>query len=250
MVKNLKRIEKAWLPISQFSGHSWFLNRKSIYNPGSTVKFRKAPKCFGRGEEACCQRGCVASPRGTGFADVDAAIEVCKLQFGAAAVDCGVHGLVDLDEVFAAVAAPILDDLLRRGNLNVHVEITENLPAIGLKAEVGFQIGGKRNVNVAVQRTEGHGLLGIHARKSSQKAPVQGMRDGAARDIVQGDGAIHVVDIQFAVHASDHDVSGVHGTQLEGSVNGNGNGQVDGAHERFGGDAHFVVFFFHGKARS
>src|SRR5204862_5449542 len=49
MVKNLKRIEKAWLPISQFSGHSWFLNRKSIYNPGSTVKFRKALKC--RSEE-------------------------------------------------------------------------------------------------------------------------------------------------------------------------------------------------------
>src|SRR5437879_13127433 len=76
------------------------------------------------------------------------------------------------------------------------------------------------------------------------------MRDGAARDIVQGDGAIHVVDVQFAVHASDHDVSGVQGTQLEGSMNGNGNGQVDGAHERIAGDAHFVVFFFHGKARS
>src|SRR6476661_6965481 len=43
---------------------------------------------------------------------------------------------------------------------------------------------------------------------------------------------------------------GVHGTQLEGSVIGNGNGQVDGARERIGGDAHFVVFFFHGKVRS
>ena len=64
----------------------------------------------------------MASPRGTGFADVDAAIEVCKLQFGAAAVDCGVDGLVDLDEVFAAVASPILDDLLRRGSLNLDVQ--------------------------------------------------------------------------------------------------------------------------------
>src|SRR5207244_12296872 len=122
-----------------------------------------------------------------GVVAVETAIEVCTLHFGAAAVDCGVHGLVDLDEVFAAVAAPVLDDLLRCGSLNLDVEITENLPAIGLKAEVGFQIGGKRNVNVAVQRTEGHGLLGIHARESSQKAPVQGMRDGAARDVVQGD---------------------------------------------------------------
>src|SRR2546430_16756985 len=158
-----------------------------MYNADSTVKSRKALKCFGRGEEACCQRGCVAAPRGSGFADGDAAIEVCKLQFGAAAVDCGVDGLVDLDEVFAAVASPVLDDLLRRGSRNLDVEITENLSAIGLKAEVGFQIGGKCNVNVAVQRTEGHGLLGIHSRESSQKAPVQGMRDGAARDVVQGD---------------------------------------------------------------
>src|SRR5947207_5865292 len=248
MVKNLKRIEKAWLPISQFSGHSWFLNRKSIYNPGSTVKFRKALKCFGRGEEACCQRGCVASPRGTGFADVDAAIEVCKLQVGAAAGDCGVDGLVDLDKVFAAVASTILDDLLRRRSLNLHVEITENLSAIGLKVEVGFQIGGKCNVNVAVQRAEGHGFLGIHARESSQKAPVQGMRYGAARDVVQRDGAIHIVDIQFAVHAGDHDVSTIHGAQFERGVNGNGNSEVDGAHDRIGGDADFVVFFFDGKA--
>src|SRR5882724_8216589 len=79
-----------------------------------------------------------ASPRGAGFADVDAAIEVCKLQFGAAAVDCGVDGLVDLDKVFATTAAPILDGLLRRGSLNLDVEITENLSAIGLKAEIGF----------------------------------------------------------------------------------------------------------------
>jgi len=191
-----------------------------MYNADSTVKSRKALKCFGRGEEACCQRGCVASPRGTGFADVDAAIEVCKLHFGAAAVDCGVDGLVDLDKVFAAVASPILDDLLRRGSLKLDVEITENLSAIGLKADVGFQIGGKCNVNVAVQRAEGHGLLGIHARKSSQKAPVQGMRYGAARDVVQRDGAIHIVDIQFAVHAGDHNVSTIHGAQFERGVNG------------------------------
>jgi hypothetical protein len=98
------------------------------------------------------ESGCVGSPRGAGFADVDAAIEVCKLKFGAAAVDCGVDGLVDLDKVFAAVAAPIFDGLLRRGSLNLDVEITENLSAIGLKAEVGFQIGWTRNVNVAVQR--------------------------------------------------------------------------------------------------
>src|SRR2546430_9286352 len=125
-----------------------------MYNADSTVKSRKALKCFGRGEEACCQRGCVAAPRGSGFADGDAAIEVCKLQFGAAAVDCGVDGLVDLDEVFATVAAPILDDLLRRGGLNLHIEITENLSAIGLKAEGGFQIGGESKRQVARPRNE------------------------------------------------------------------------------------------------
>src|SRR2546421_2122234 len=130
-----------------------------MYNADSTVKSRKALKCFGRGEEACCQRGCVASPRGTGFADVDAAIEVCKLQFGAAAVDCGVDGLVDLDKVFAAVASPILDDLLRRGSLKLDVEITENLSAIGLKADVGFQIGGETKSKFALQKNRRHRVL-------------------------------------------------------------------------------------------
>src|SRR5256885_15821880 len=108
----------------------------------------------------CCQRGCVASPRGTGFADVDAAIEVCKLQFLAAAVDCGVDGLVDLDKVFATVAAPILDDLLWRGSLNLDVKITENLAAIGLKAKVGFQIGGekKNKIGALKKKTKKGGL--------------------------------------------------------------------------------------------
>src|SRR2546429_6341295 len=100
-----------------------------MYNADSTVKSRKALKCFGRGEEACCQRGCVASPRGTGFADVDAAIEVCKLQFGAAAVDCGVDGLVDLDKGFGPVAPPLLDGLLRRGSLNPDLRKPEKPPA-------------------------------------------------------------------------------------------------------------------------
>src|SRR2546430_16096759 len=98
-----------------------------MYNADSTVKSRKALTCFGRGEEACCQRGCVASPRGTGFADVDAAIEVCKLHFGAAAVDCGVDGLVDLDKGFVARASPILHELVLGGNPTPDVRITLKL---------------------------------------------------------------------------------------------------------------------------
>jgi hypothetical protein len=48
LVKNLKRIEKAWFPISQFSRIAGFGNLKSTNNPRSTIKFREALECFGR----------------------------------------------------------------------------------------------------------------------------------------------------------------------------------------------------------
>ena len=136
--------------------------------------------------------------------------------------------------------------MLRRGSLNLNVEIAENFAPIGFQAEVGFQIGGKGDVNVAVQRAEGHRLL-IDAIERNQNAPVQGMRDGAAGDVVQSNGAVHVVDVQLAVHACDHNVSGIYSAQLERSVNGNRNSEVDGAHVGIGGDAHLVVFLFDGK---
>ncbi|OLD82686.1 MAG: hypothetical protein AUF67_03200 [Acidobacteria bacterium 13_1_20CM_58_21] len=41
MVKSLKHIEKAWFPVSQFSPTAGFRNPKSMYNPGSTIKFRE-----------------------------------------------------------------------------------------------------------------------------------------------------------------------------------------------------------------
>jgi hypothetical protein len=43
MVKNLKRIEKAWVSGLAILSHRWFLNLKSMYNPGSTIKFRCGP---------------------------------------------------------------------------------------------------------------------------------------------------------------------------------------------------------------
>ncbi len=42
MVKNLKCIEKGLVSGLVISSHSCFLNLKSMYNPGSTIKFREA----------------------------------------------------------------------------------------------------------------------------------------------------------------------------------------------------------------
>ena len=42
MVKNLKRIEQAWFPVSYFFRTAAFGNLKSMYNPGSTIKFTEA----------------------------------------------------------------------------------------------------------------------------------------------------------------------------------------------------------------
>src|SRR5438105_9589569 len=55
--------------------------------------------------------------------------------------------------------AVIFNDLLRLRALHLNVEIGENLAAIRLQAEVGLQVGRKSDVDVAVQRAEGHGLL-------------------------------------------------------------------------------------------
>src|SRR6516225_2444384 len=95
--------------------------------------------------------GSCSSAGGAGFANVDAAIEIGELKFGAAAVNRAVDGLVDLHAIFAGVAPAIFDGLLYRRGQHLNVEIGEDLPAIGLKAEVGFQIGRKSNVDVAVQ---------------------------------------------------------------------------------------------------
>src|SRR5215469_16606782 len=66
---------------------------------------------------------CITGPSasGAGFADVDAAVEIRELVFGAAAIDGSVDRLVDLDLIFAAVLPAILDGLLRRGSLNLNI---------------------------------------------------------------------------------------------------------------------------------
>src|SRR5262249_30720386 len=161
-----------------------------------------------------------------GLADVDAAMEVGELQFGAAAVDGSVNRLVDLDAIFAAMPAAILDGLLRVGGLELNIEIAKDVSAIGLQAEVCFQVGGEGHINIAIQRTEGHGFL-IDTREGHQNAPIQSVRDGVTGDVVQRDRAVHVVDVQFAVHTGHHDVPAIHGAQLERSMHRNENRQVD-----------------------
>src|ERR1700726_2478860 len=78
------------------------------------------------------------SAQGTGFADVDLTVEVGKLEFGTAAVDGAADGFVDFHAVLAAMSAAVFDDRLRRGRLHLHVEIAEDIAAVGAQADIGF----------------------------------------------------------------------------------------------------------------
>src|SRR5213082_763151 len=89
------------------------------------------------------------SASSTSLADVDATVEIGELHFRAAAANSPVDGLVNLDNVFAAILPAILDGLLWRGSLNLYIEIAKDFSTIGLEAEVSLQIGGKGHVNVA-----------------------------------------------------------------------------------------------------
>jgi hypothetical protein len=72
-------------------------------------------------------------------------------------------------------------------------------------------------------------------------------RTKAAGNVVEGDGAVDVVDVELAIDPSDHDVAVIHGAQLERSVRGNGNSEINGPVIGFGIDTNLVVFFLDGE---
>ena len=176
------------------------------------------------------------------------ALEVGELDFGAAAVDGAVNGFVDLDAVLATFAAAIFDDGGGRGGAELDVEIAEDVAAVGANADVGFEVGGEGDVDIPVEGAEGHGLLRIDAEEIGADVAVEGVGDGAAGNVVQGDGAVDVVDVELAIDAGDYDVAVVDGAELERSVRGDGDGDVDGVRVGIGVDADVVVFFLNGEA--
>ncbi len=183
-----------------------------------------------------------------GFADVDLALEVGELDFGAAAVDGAVDGFVDLDAVLATLAAVVFDNGRGGSGAELDVEIAEDVAAVGANADVGFEVGGKRDVDISVEGAEGHGLLRIDARERGVDVAVEGVRHGAAGNVVEGDGAVDVVDVDFALDAGDDDIAIIDGAKLERGVHGHGDGEVDSTRVRFGVDADLVVFFLDGEA--
>src|SRR5229473_6271044 len=185
-----------------------------------------------------------------GFADVDLALEVGELDFGAAAVDGAVDGFVDLDAVLAAFAAAIFDGGLIGSSAELDVEIAENIAAVGADADIGFEVRGKGDVDVAIEGAEGHSLLRSHAHEIGADMAVQGVGYDAAGNVLEVHGAVDVVDVDFAIDAGDHDVAVIDGAKLERGVHGNGNGDLDGAHVGIGVDADLVVFFLDGEASS
>src|ERR1700686_4059940 len=121
-----------------------------------------------------------------GLADVDLALEVGELDFGAAAVDGAVDGFVDLDAVLAALAAAVFDDGRGGRGAELDVEIAEDVAAVGTNADVGFEVGGEGNVDIAVEGAEGHGLLRIDAEEGGVDVAIEGGGDGTAGNVVGG----------------------------------------------------------------
>src|SRR5258708_2570231 len=183
-----------------------------------------------------------------GFADVDLALEVGELDFGAAAVDGAVDGFVDLDAVLAAFAAAIFDGGLIGSSAELHVEIAEDVAAVGADADVGFEVGGKSDVDIAVEGAEGHGLLRSHAHEIGADMAVQGVGYDAAGNVLEVHGAVDIVDVDFAIDAGDHDIPIIDGAKLQRGVRGHGDGEVDGTRVGFRVDADLVVFFLDGEA--
>src|SRR5260370_1735966 len=184
-----------------------------------------------------------------GFADVNLALEVGELDFGAAAVDGAVDGFVDLDAVLAPLAAAVFDGGLIGSSAQLHGEIAEDVAAVGADADIGFEVSGEGDVDIAVEGAEGHGLLRSHAHEIGADMAVQGVGYDAAGNVLEVHGAVDVVDVDFAIDAGDDDVAIIDGAKLERGVHGNGDGEDDGTRARFGVDADLVVFFLDGKAR-
>src|ERR1700722_2929517 len=178
-----------------------------------------------------------------GFTDVDAAVEVGELHFRAATVDGAAHGFVDLHFVLAAMTAAVFDDGLRCLRRHVHIEIAEDVAVVGAEADVGFEVGGEGDVDVAVERAESHGLL-IDAREGDEEFPVERVRDGAAGDFVERDGAVYVVNVEFAIDARNYDVAVVDCAEMQRGVDGDLNYEIDRALDGVGADVDLVVFLF------
>ena len=86
-----------------------------------------------------------------GLSDVDIPIEILELDFLAASVDCPANIFIDLHTILAAFATIIFHGLLWSSRLHFHIKVTVNLAIISAQAHIGFQVGRKRDVNIAIE---------------------------------------------------------------------------------------------------
>src|SRR5690349_18707005 len=73
------------------------------------------------------------------------------------------------------------------------------------------------------------------------------MSHGAAAYVGQGDGAVDIVDIQFAIHVTHDDVTAIGGAEAHRRVARYGDGEIDHTAQGIGSYIHLVVFLFSGK---
>src|SRR6185312_6998559 len=150
-------------------------------------------------------------------AQVDVAVEVLEAELWAAAVEGAVDGAVHLDPVHAVgVALAVVAAGVGGGGaagLEVETVVHINVALVGLHAHVGFDVGGQGDVDVAVERAEGTGLAGVEAGDGGGHFAVEAVGHDAAADLIEGDGAVDVLDVDVAGNAGHVDEAAVDGVQ-------------------------------------
>src|SRR5712692_8121066 len=89
-----------------------------------------------------------------GFAEIDVAVEGGELDLRAAAVDGAVRRTVELYAIPAAPGVVVFHHRLPGGGIQLHVEIAVDFAVIALQLDLRLCVGGQRDVDIAVERTE------------------------------------------------------------------------------------------------
>src|SRR5437764_12045780 len=132
-----------------------------------------------------------------GFADFDIAVKRNQLNFGTAAVDGSGGGTVDGDvPVFAVSVTAVRDDGVLR--LKLEVETGVRVTVVGLHLQARPSVGGQADVDVAVQRTERHRLVGGDAGEGGSDGAVHAMHQGRSADVGEGHAPVGAFDLDIA----------------------------------------------------
>src|SRR5262249_25560609 len=129
-------------------------------------------------------------------------LKVLELELLATPIDRTVDALIQMDPIFAATGARVFDDGLGRC-LEPDVEVAVHLSMIRGEGEIGLQVRRESDINVPIQRAEGHRLLSIDSAERHQDPPVKRMGHGGSGNVAQGHRPIDIIYIDLSVDPGD-----------------------------------------------